>query len=89
MIYAFEASRTYDPSPHLAAIRAPLLAVNSADDQVNPPELGIVEREIKKVPHGRFVLIPISDATRGHGTHSVPAIWGRYLAELLRQSESR
>ncbi|HEX8850002.1 MAG TPA: alpha/beta fold hydrolase [Gemmatimonadaceae bacterium] len=89
MIYAFEASRTYDPSPHLAQIRAPLLAVNSADDQVNPPELGIVEREIRKVPRGRFVLIPISDATRGHGTHSVPAVWGKYLAELLKESETR
>lgn len=89
MIYAFEASRTYDPSPHLGEIRAPLLAINSADDQVNPPELGIVEREIRKVPHGRFILIPTSDATRGHGTHSVPAIWGAYLAQLLRESESR
>ena len=89
MIYAFEASRTYDPSPHLGQIRATLLAVNSADDQVNPPELGIVEREMKKVPRGRFVLIPISDATRGHGTHSVPAIWGKYLAELLKESEAR
>ena len=89
MIYAFEASRTYDPSPHLARIRAPLLAVNSADDQVNPPELGIVEREIRKVPRGRFVLIPTSGATRGHGTHSVPAVWGAYLAELLEESEAR
>ncbi len=87
VIYAFDASRDYDPSPHLAEIRAPLLAINSADDQVNPPELGILEREIRKVPHGRFVLLPITDETRGHGTHSLPAVWGRYLAELLRETE--
>lgn len=87
MIYAYEASRFYNPEPNLGKIKAPLLAVNSADDQVNPPELGIGEREIKKVKQGRFVLIPISDQTRGHGTHSIPAIWGNYLAELLKESE--
>ncbi|MFL5386773.1 MAG: alpha/beta fold hydrolase [Longimicrobiaceae bacterium] len=89
MLYAFDASREYDPSPRLGEIRAPLLAVNSADDLVNPPELGILEREIRRVPRGRYVLIPTSDATRGHGTHSVPAIWGRYLAELLAATEPR
>jgi homoserine O-acetyltransferase len=89
MLYAFEASRDYDPSPHLERIRAPLVAVNSADDLVNPPELGILEREIRRVRGGRYVLIPTSDETRGHGTHSVPAIWGRYLAELLAATESR
>jgi homoserine O-acetyltransferase len=89
MLYAFDASRDYDPSPHLGRIRAPLLAVNSADDLVNPPELGILEREIQKVPRGRFVLIPTSDATRGHGTHSLPDVWGRHLAELLAQTEPR
>lgn len=83
MIYQFEASREYNPSPHLGQIKAPLYAVNSADDQVNPPELGLMEREIGKVAKGRYILIPISDQTRGHGTHSLPAIWGRYLKELL------
>jgi homoserine O-acetyltransferase len=87
MIYAYEASRFYNPEPGLGKIKAPLLAINSADDQVNPPELGIGEREIKKVEHGRFILIPTSDRTRGHGTHSLPAIWGQYLAELLHDSE--
>jgi homoserine O-acetyltransferase len=86
MLYQFEASRDYDPSPQLESIKAPLLAVNSADDFVNPPELGIMEREIKRVKHGRFVLIPISDQTRGHGTHSIPAIWKNYLAELLKET---
>jgi homoserine O-acetyltransferase len=87
MLYAFDASRDYDPAPKLDLIRAPLLAINSADDQVNPPELGIIEREIKRVRRGRFVLIPISDQTRGHGTHSQPAIWKEYLAELLKETE--
>ena len=86
MIYQYEASREYNPLPHLEQIQAPLYAVNSADDQVNPPELGILDREIKRVPRGRYILIPISDQTRGHGTHSLPAIWGGYLAELLRAS---
>jgi homoserine O-acetyltransferase len=87
MIYAYESSRYYNPEPHLDKIQAPLYAINSADDQVNPPELGIGEREIKKVKHGRFILIPISDETRGHGTHSMPAIWGKYLAQLLEESK--
>jgi homoserine O-acetyltransferase len=86
MIYAFEASRTYDPSPHLGAIRAPLLAINSADDQVNPPELGILEREIRRVKRGRAVVLPISDLTRGHGTHSLPALWKDQLERLLQES---
>jgi homoserine O-acetyltransferase len=86
MLYQFDASRNYNPTPALEKIRAPLIAVNSADDQVNPPELGVMEREIKRVPRGRFVLIPISDQTRGHGTHSLPAVWKQYLAELLAQS---
>jgi homoserine O-acetyltransferase/O-succinyltransferase len=86
MLYQFDASRDYDPAPMLEKIRAPLLAINSADDQVNPPELGIMEKEIKRVKHGRFILIPISDQTRGHGTHSLPAIWQQYLASLLESS---
>jgi homoserine O-acetyltransferase len=89
MLYQFEASRDYDPSPDLEKIVCPLLAVNSADDQVNPPELGVLETEIKRVKKGRAVVIPISDKTRGHGTHSLPAIWGDELARLLKESEPR
>ena len=89
MIYAYESSRFYNPEPNLGTIQAPLVAINSADDQVNPPELGIGEREIKKVKHGRFILIPISGETRGHGTHSLPAVWGKYLSELLAQTALR
>ena len=85
MLYAYDCSRDYNPAPHLEEITAPLYAVNSADDQVNPPELGILEREIKRVKRGRYILIPVSDRTRGHGTHSLPAIWGQYLAQLLAE----
>lgn len=87
VIYAFDASRYYNPSPHLAEIKAPLFAVNSADDEVNPPELGIMEKEIKKVAKGRYILLPITDQTSGHGTHTNPSIWGNYLKELLDLSQ--
>jgi homoserine O-acetyltransferase len=70
----------------LSGIKAPLYAINSADDQVNPPELGIMETEIKKVPRGKYILLPITDETRGHGTHSIPRIWGKYLEELMKVS---
>jgi homoserine O-acetyltransferase len=77
------ASRNYDPSPLLEKITAQVLYINSADDFINPPELGIADREIKRVKNGRFVLIPISDETRGHGTHTRAVVWKQYLAELL------
>ena len=85
MIYYFRASADYDPSPHLEKITAPLLAINSADDFVNPPELPMMEELIARVNRGRFVLIPISDATRGHGSHSVPALWSDELARFLKE----
>jgi homoserine O-acetyltransferase/O-succinyltransferase len=83
VLYYLDASRDYDPSPHLEQIVAPLLAINSADDQVNPPELGIVEKLIGRVKHGRFVLIPISPKTRGHSTHTWAAVWHDELAQFL------
>jgi homoserine O-acetyltransferase len=84
-LFQFEASADYDPSPDLERIRAPVLAINSADDLVNPPELGLMEKLMPRVARGRYVLIPTSDRTRGHGTHSVPAIWKSYLAEFLAE----
>jgi homoserine O-acetyltransferase len=84
MVYYFRASEDYDPSPHLEKITAPLLAINSADDFVNPPELPMMESLIKRVKNGRFVLLPISDQTRGHGTHSLPVIWGPHAAAFLK-----
>ena len=85
-LYQFEASRDYDPGPDLEKIRAPLMAVNSADDLINPPELGILEREIKRVPNGKAIILPLSPETRGHGTHTVAAVWKQYLEELLASS---
>jgi homoserine O-acetyltransferase/O-succinyltransferase len=87
VLYAFAASRDYDPGPGLERIQAPLLAVNSADDLINPPELGILEHEIKRVPHGRAIVIPYSDKTRGHGSHTVAALWKQYLEELLKSPQ--
>jgi homoserine O-acetyltransferase len=87
VLYALEASRDYDPGPGLEKIRAPLLAINSADDHINPPELGILEREIKRVPHGRALLIPLSEKTRGHGSHTIAALWKEDLVRLLTESE--
>src|SRR5919204_55082 len=87
VLYALEASRDYDPGPALERISAPLVAVNSADDLINPPELGVMEREIQRVPRGRFVLLPTSERTRGHGTHTLAALWKQHLVALLRESE--
>jgi len=87
VLYAIEASHDYDPGPRLEKIQAPLLAINSADDLINPPELGILEREIKRVPHGRAIVIPLSENIRGHGSHTMAALWKEELAKLLRESE--
>ncbi len=87
VLYALEASQDYDPAPGLGKIQASLIAVNSADDLINPPELGILEREIKNLNHGKAVVIPLSEQTRGHGTHTLAAVWKPYLAELLSQSK--
>jgi len=84
-LYQYEASRDYDPSGALEKIQAPLVAINSADDEVNPPELGLMERLMPRVKRGKYVLIPTSERTRGHGTHSLPAIWKPYLVELLKE----
>ena len=87
VLYALEASHDYDPGPNLEKIQAPLLAINFADDQINPPELGILEQEIKRVPHGRAIVIPFSDKTRGHGSHTVAALWKDQLLDLLKETE--
>ena len=87
VLYAVEASHDYDPGAKLEEIHAPLLAINSADDMINPPELGILEGEIKRVPKGRAVLIPLSDKTRGLGSHTVAALWKDQLMSLLKETE--
>ncbi|HXW05308.1 MAG TPA: alpha/beta fold hydrolase [Vicinamibacterales bacterium] len=89
MIYYFRASQDYDPAPHLERITAPLLAINSADDMINPPELPMMQEHMKRVKRGRFVLIPISDQTRGHGTHSQPDLWRDELERFLAETEQQ
>jgi len=86
ILYALAASRDYDPEPNLTHIRAPLAAVNSADDLINPPELGILERLVKQVPHGKAIMVPLSEQTRGHGSHTIAVLWAPYLKALLEES---
>lgn len=85
-LYQVDASRNYNPSPLLGKIEAQVMFINSADDFIDPPELGIAEREIKKVKNGRFVLLPINDQMRGHTSHTWPDLWKQYLDEVLRAS---
>jgi len=87
VLYALEASHDYDPGPDLEKIAAPLLAINSADDLINPPELGVLEREIKRVSRGRAIVIPTSDKTRGHGSHTIASLWKDELVKLLKETE--
>jgi homoserine O-acetyltransferase len=89
MLYYLNASRNYDPSPHLDKITAPVLWINSADDYINPPELGLAEQMVKRIPHAKFILLPISDSTRGHGSHTVAALWKNYLAEFMKSTEPK
>jgi homoserine O-acetyltransferase len=86
ILYALESSRDYDPGPGLEKIVAPLVAVNSADDIINPPELQILEKEISRVKRGRAVVLPLSDRTDGHGTHTLAAVWKEHLVRLLKET---
>ena len=88
-LYYVNASRDYNPEPKLSTISAPVLWINSADDFINPPELGIAQKLATKMPRAKFILIPISDATRGHGTHTVAAVWKDYLIEFLRETKKK
>jgi homoserine O-acetyltransferase len=85
-LYAFDASRDYDPSADLEKVETAVTAINSADDEINPPELGILEREIRRVKRGKAVVLPIGPKTRGHGTHTNAAAWKEHLAGLLERS---
>jgi homoserine O-acetyltransferase len=89
LLYQLESSRNYDPSTRLGTIRAPLTWVNSADDFINPPGLGLAEKQVKEIPQGRFVLIPESEKTHGHGTHTWAALWKDELVALLARSEPK
>jgi homoserine O-acetyltransferase/O-succinyltransferase len=87
LLYAVNASRNYDPSPKLGTITVPIMFVNSADDFINPPDLGIAQQEIQKVKKGQFILIPASDQTHGHSTHTWAVVWQQYLKQLLDESQ--
>jgi homoserine O-acetyltransferase len=86
LLYQVNASRNYDPSSRLETISAPVLWINSADDFINPPELGIAERESKRLKNGTFVLLPISDKTHGHGTHTWAVAWREYMEQFLKKT---
>jgi homoserine O-acetyltransferase len=86
LLYQVNASRNYDPSPQLEKITTLVMWINSADDFINPPELGIAEKESKRLKNGTFVLIPISEQTHGHGTHTWAVVWQLYLKEILDKS---
>jgi homoserine O-acetyltransferase len=86
-LYYVNASRNYNPASRLSTVTAPVLWINSADDFINPPELGIAQEMVKKMPNAKFILIPISDATRGHGTHTQAIVWKQYLIDFLSQTE--
>ena len=86
LLYAVEASREYDPSPDLAKITAPVLAINFSDDFVNPPELGVFEKLVRRVPRGRAVLIQAGEDARGHSTHTWPATYRSHLAAFLAET---
>jgi homoserine O-acetyltransferase len=87
VLYALEASRDYDPGPDLEKIQAPLLAINFADDLINPPELGVLETEIKRVKHGKAIVMPATDKTRGHGTHTLASVWKKQFAKFLKKTQ--
>jgi homoserine O-acetyltransferase len=89
VLYALEASHDYDPGPNLEKIQAPLLAINFADDLINPPELRVLEREIKRVKHGKAIVMPETDKTRGHGTHTLASVWKKHFAKFLKKTERR
>ena len=85
-LYQWDSSRDYNPSPGLERITATLLAINAADDERNPPETGLIEREIKRVKNGRYHLIPASEQTAGHGTTGQAKFWKQQLADLLQRA---
>jgi homoserine O-acetyltransferase len=88
-LFYVDASRNYNPEPKLESITTPVLWINSADDFINPPELGIAQKLVTRMPHAKFILEPISDATRGHGSHTVASIWKDDLIQLLEETEKK
>jgi homoserine O-acetyltransferase/O-succinyltransferase len=88
VIWEFDASRDYDPGPDLHAIQVPFVAVNFEDDELNPAELGVLERAVAAVPHGRGIMLPAGPETRGHQTLHAAEVWQGYVAQLLAETET-
>jgi homoserine O-acetyltransferase len=88
-LYYFDASRNYNPEPKLSTIEAPVLWINSADDFINPPELEMAPQLAARIPHAKFVLVPASMQTYGHGTHTHAAVWKDDLEELMKETEKK
>jgi homoserine O-acetyltransferase len=88
-LYQWDSSRDYNAAPGLEKIKAALLAINGADDERNPPETGLMDREIKRVKNGRLYLIPASEDTRGHGTTGTAKLWKQQLQEFLQTVPKR
>jgi homoserine O-acetyltransferase len=88
-LYYVNASRNYNPEPKLNTITAPVLWINSADDFINPPELGIAQKMVTRMPHAKFILIPLSEETHGHGTHTQAAVWKDFLITFLAETEKK
>jgi homoserine O-acetyltransferase len=85
-LYWLESSWDYDPQPTLERIKSRVMAVNFADDEINPADLGIVKTVVESVPTARFIMIPASEHTAGHATLSLASVWKSYLEQLLRES---
>ena len=83
-LWGIEVVMDYNPTPHLKEIKARLMAINSGDDEANPPQIASTEREIKKIPNAKYVLIPASEETHGHYTHLRASFWKAYVAEFLK-----
>jgi homoserine O-acetyltransferase len=88
-LYQWDASRDYNPAPGLERIQAAVLAINFADDERNPPETGIMDRELKRIKNARLYLIPASTDTRGHGTVAMAKFWKQQVQEFLQKVPQR
>jgi homoserine O-acetyltransferase len=86
-LYQFESSRDYNPAPNLEKIAARVLAINSADDERNPPELALIEQAMKRLKSGQYILLPVTNRSRGHGTAGTAVLWEQFLADLLSKTQ--
>lgn len=88
-LYQWDSSRDYNPAPRLDRIQATVLVINAADDERNPPETGLVDREVKRIKNAQLHLIPASEETRGHGTTGMAKFWRQQVQDLLQTAPRR